>query len=97
MVSGVVLMGLTPHAVRAGSTLFESRLVEKTYVALVAGHLSANEGIVDYPIGKTETPYGYNKWTCQVPSNLNGTEAKHDQEVFIEGSLRHARTAWKVS
>ncbi len=51
--SGVVAFGLTPEAGRRLSRLFESRRVEKGYLAVVRGYLGTPEaphGIIDYPL-----------------------------------------------
>jgi hypothetical protein len=52
--SGVLVIGLTRDALRLTNALFEAKddhsfLLQKTYVALVAGHVVQNEGIVDFP------------------------------------------------
>lgn len=74
---------------------FEQRTVQKTYVALVAGHLVAaddnDKGTVDFPIGKVPTPEGYNVWSC------HDTDDDDTTGRFLEGSLRNARTDWTVS
>lgn len=48
--SGLVLMALNPQAHRAFNRLFEQRHMEKHYVALVAGRVAADEGVVDLPL-----------------------------------------------
>ena len=95
--SGVVVMALTPHAQRCGQMAFEGRRTDKTYVALVAGHVVDDEGAVEYAIGKVPDESGeYNRWACDcdVASGGDGEQVEHLQ--FIEGSLRAARTEWRV-
>ena len=48
--SGLLLMGLSEQAHRYLSIGFERRLVEKTYIALLYGHMSEPEGQVDLPL-----------------------------------------------
>ena len=99
--SGVIAIGLTRRALRAASAQFEQRTIDKTYVALVAGRLDQDTGIVDYPIGKVPTKDGYNKWACQIDSeeheSLSGQGSGEHDACFIEGTLRSAITDWEVS
>ena len=48
--SGLMLMGRTAKAHRYLSIGFERRLVEKTYVAMVFGHVSLPAGLIDEPL-----------------------------------------------
>lgn len=48
--SGLLLMGRGDAAHRYLSIGFERRLVQKTYIALVFGHMENNEGLVDQPL-----------------------------------------------
>ena len=48
--SGLLLMGLSDKAHRYLSIGFERRLVDKTYIALVYGHMSEHDGQVDLPL-----------------------------------------------
>ena len=97
--SGIIVMALTPHAQRYGQMAFEDRRTDKTYVALVAGHLVEDEGIVEFAIGKVpDESEEYNRWACDVMGigDASSSEAQGRLQ-FIEGSLREARTEWKVS
>ena len=49
-VSGVILFARTPEAHRDLSLQFENREVEKTYVALVFGTVTPDEGAIDSPL-----------------------------------------------
>ena len=84
--SGVLCIGLTRDALRSASHQFETRLVNKTYVALVAGYLQPNSGVVNLAIGKVQRG-DHNEWECE---GNNTTQ-------FIEGSLRLAQTDFHVS
>jgi tRNA pseudouridine32 synthase/23S rRNA pseudouridine746 synthase len=83
--SGVLCIGLTRDALRSASKQFESRLVNKTYVALVSGHLQPDSGIVDLAIGKVQRG-DHNEW-----------ETVGNASQFIEKSLRPAITEFSVS
>ena len=50
--SGVIVMALDAEAHRTLSIQFQDRLVEKTYIAVVAGVVEDDEGEVDLPIRK---------------------------------------------
>lgn len=48
--SGVMVFALTAHAQRHIGQQFEKRIVEKAYVARVAGQMQADSGLVDQPL-----------------------------------------------
>ena len=48
--SGLLVLGLTPHAQRELSRQFEQRLTSKAYIAVVAGDITLDEGEVSLPI-----------------------------------------------
>jgi 23S rRNA pseudouridine1911/1915/1917 synthase len=50
--SGVILVAKTVDAARALGKLWEARQVRKEYVALVHGHVAAEHGTIDAPLGK---------------------------------------------
>jgi 23S rRNA pseudouridine1911/1915/1917 synthase len=50
--SGVILVAKTSEAARALGKLWEARQVRKEYVALVHGHVAADTGTIDAPLGK---------------------------------------------
>ncbi|KAI8988393.1 pseudouridine synthase [Mycotypha africana] len=50
--SGVFVLALNKKAAAEASKLFRERLVKKTYIALVNGHLSDNSYFVDKPIAE---------------------------------------------
>lgn len=52
--SGVILVAKNLTAARAWRQAWESGGVRKTYTALVHGHLSADRGTVDAPLGKDD-------------------------------------------
>ena len=50
--SGIILVAKNPRAHRYLQAQFKARTVEKTYLALVHGHVSPKEGLIDAPIGR---------------------------------------------
>lgn len=48
--SGIILLALNKKAQSEASKLFQSRTIEKTYLAVVSGHLEGNEGRIDLPM-----------------------------------------------
>lgn len=50
--SGVIVLALDAETHRALSMAFEARAVDKTYEALVAGHMREDRGVVDLPLRK---------------------------------------------
>jgi tRNA pseudouridine32 synthase/23S rRNA pseudouridine746 synthase len=50
--SGVIVMAFDAEAHRALSVQFQDRLVEKRYVAVVAGALAEDAGVIDLPLRK---------------------------------------------
>jgi len=50
--SGVILIAKTSETARALGRLWQARQVRKEYVALVHGHVAADQGTIDAPLGK---------------------------------------------
>src|SRR6476659_4133797 len=53
--SGCLLFARTARARAAFQQAFETRLVEKYYLAVVAGELAESEGVIDVPLAKTSS------------------------------------------
>lgn len=51
---GVTVVAKTPEAARELGRLWETRAVEKEYLAIVHGHLPGERGSIDAPLGKDE-------------------------------------------
>jgi len=54
--SGVIVMALDAESHRALSRQFEQRLVDKCYIAVVAGVVKADDGEIDLPLRKDLDP-----------------------------------------
>ncbi len=48
--SGVIVFARTPAAQRHLGLQFEKRMMKKSYLALVWGHVDGNEGVIDLPL-----------------------------------------------
>ncbi|GFH51336.1 hypothetical protein CTEN210_07812 [Chaetoceros tenuissimus] len=104
--SGIVAIGLTPDALSLTSTLFEDKIIQKTYIALCAGHIEKDNGFIEYPIGKVASCNGdFNEFFCHVDNKSilkNGSPSIKkvvisDSSKFIEKSLRESKTEFRVS
>jgi len=102
--SGVICIALSPQAHYTTSMLFEKRMVQKTYVALVAGHLIFDSGTIDFPVGKVyNEKRGFNEFACMMQqqgkegNNDNIHNDRHLNEADFDGTLRDAITDYTVS
>lgn len=48
--SGLMVMAKSLESVRGMNTLFRTRMIERKYEALVAGHVEKNDGFIDLPL-----------------------------------------------
>lgn len=53
--SGCLLLARNPKALKRFMAAFENRQVGKTYVAMLAGHVGDDSGVIDLPLIKTST------------------------------------------
>lgn len=103
--SGIVVIGLTPDALSLTSKLFEDKIIQKTYIALCAGHIEKDNGFIEYPIGKVASCTGdFNEFFCYVDNEKMKNRSPCIQKVaisdyskFVEKSLREAKTEFRVS
>jgi 23S rRNA pseudouridine1911/1915/1917 synthase len=79
--SGVVVVALTNKAYISLKYLFYSRLIHKTYQALVHGNLSPNEGIIDIHLARSLT----------LPK-----QSVIDASLSVRGRIRTALTSYRV-
>lgn len=75
--SGVMVFALTRHAQRHLGLQFEKRLVKKTYVAIVHGHIAEKSGTVDLPL-----IVDWPNRPLQMVDHVNGREATTDWKVM---------------
>ncbi|MEI7533191.1 MAG: RluA family pseudouridine synthase [Verrucomicrobiae bacterium] len=79
--SGLVVIAKTVLAARELGKIWETRAIQKEYVAIVHGHVAAEQGMIDAPLGKDETSIVAIK-DCVRP---DGTPAQ--TEFFVEKRL----------
>lgn len=53
--SGLVLVAKSDESARSLRRIWEKRLVQKIYWAIVHGHVGPDEGVIDAPLGKDES------------------------------------------
>ncbi len=53
--SGVMLIAKNPETAGELGKIFESRAIEKEYLAIVHGHIRDERGLIDAPLGKDES------------------------------------------
>jgi 23S rRNA pseudouridine1911/1915/1917 synthase len=83
--SGVVLIAKNSQTAGELGKILESRVVEKEYLAIVHGHVAAEQGTIDAPLGKDEQSIVAIK-DCVRP---DGTPARTD--FFVEGRFNRSR------
>jgi tRNA pseudouridine32 synthase/23S rRNA pseudouridine746 synthase len=83
--SGLVIFGITADAHRDISKQFEARTTSKTYIALIAGIPSHDEGIIDLPIGKVKTMEGFNRWAIGGEKAREAITKWRVEETFTDG------------
>ena len=76
--SGLVVIAKTVLAARELGKIWETRAIQKEYVAIVHGHVAAEQGMIDAPLGKDESSIVAIK-DCMRP---DGTSAQ--TEFFVE-------------
>jgi len=76
--SGLVLIAKNADAARELGKIWETRAVQKEYLAIVHGHVAAEHGIIDAPLGRDEASIVAIK-DCVRP---DGTPAQ--TEFFVE-------------
>lgn len=90
--SGILVIAKTQKAFVELKRLFEEREIEKTYFALVEGHLSKTSGSIDFPI--TRIPHSEKRSIRRATSDVEARSAlTHFQLLkrFSEGDLVEVR------
>ncbi len=75
--SGIILVAKNARAHRHLQSQFRQRTIEKTYLALLHGHITPKEGLIDAPIGRDPR---HRKRMAVVPSE-RGREAQTEYAV----------------
>ena len=90
--SGVIVIAKTWEAFVELKRLFEERKMEKTYFALVEGHLSSTSGSIDFPI--TRIPHSEKRSIRRATSDVEARFALTDFRLlkrFVEGDFVEVR------
>ena len=79
--SGVVIVAKNPTVAGELGKIWESRAVEKEYLAIVHGHVAAEQGTIDAPLGKDEN----SRVAIKDCVRVDGAAAR--TEFFVERRL----------
>ena len=88
--SGVLVVAKTPEGFLNLSTQLAERLMERTYIGMVEGHVAEERGVVDAPIGRsTRTP-------TLMAVRADGRPARTGYEVLARLEKPHAMTLLRL-
>jgi 23S rRNA pseudouridine1911/1915/1917 synthase len=85
--SGVTVVAKNPATAGTLGKLWESRAVEKVYLALVHGVVSPESGVIDLPLGKDEKSQVAVKDCVRTDGALAQTEYKVEQSFRRDGKF----------
>ncbi len=85
--SGLIVVALTERARLALKEQFQDRIVHKSYLALVEGVLSPEEGVIDAPVGRSKHR---RKRMAVTPDGREAQTEYHTLEVFDQHTLVEA-------
>jgi len=91
--SGLVLIAKNPEAARELGKVWETRTVQKQYLAIVHGHVAADSGMIDAPLGKDERSIVAIK-DCVRPDGAAAqtefaVEKRFEREINLPAGIRH--------
>lgn len=88
--SGVLVVARSPEGFLNLSTQLSERLMERTYLGMVEGHVAEERGVVDAPIGRsTRTP-------TMMSVRADGRPARTGYEVIARIDKPHAMTLLRL-
>ncbi len=88
--SGVLVVAKTPEGYRNLSNQLAERVMERTYLGMVEGHVTEERGVVDAPIGRsTRTP-------TLMAVRADGRAARTGYEVLARIDKPHAMTLLRL-
>ncbi|XP_077284224.1 RNA pseudouridylate synthase domain-containing protein 1-like [Arctopsyche grandis] len=94
--SGVICLGRNKHASAVAGKLFEARLVNKYYVAIVRGHLIDEFTSVDFVVGYDENCINTNKRMCSEGKNCLNPKKAQTKILVLEKGLFDGDPATKI-
>jgi len=83
--SGVILVAKTDEAARELRRLWETRQVRKEYLAIVHGHVLADRGTIDAPLGKDESSRVAIRDCVRADGAASGTDFEVMQRYSRDG------------
>ncbi len=86
--SGLVVIAKHPVAARELGKIWETRTVQKEYQAIVHGHVAADNGIIDAPLGKDETSPVAIKDCVRADGNAAQTEFLVEKRLTVALPVR---------
>jgi 23S rRNA pseudouridine1911/1915/1917 synthase len=88
--SGLLVVAKTPEGFLGLSNQLAERVMERTYLGMVQGHVSEDRGVVDAPIGRsTRTP-------TLMAVRSDGRQARTGYEVIARVEKPHAMTLLRL-
>jgi 23S rRNA pseudouridine1911/1915/1917 synthase len=88
--SGLVVIAKTVLAARELGKIWETRAIQKEYVAIVHGHVAAEQGMIDAPLGKDETSIVAIK-DCVRPGGAAAQTEFFVEQRFVKNVSREGR------
>jgi len=82
--SGLVILAKNSEAARELGKIWESRAVEKEYLAIVHGHVAEDQGVIDAPLGKDESSLVAIKDCVRTDGNAARTEFFVEKRFFAK-------------
>jgi 23S rRNA pseudouridine1911/1915/1917 synthase len=83
--SGVVIVAKNSEVAGEMGKILEDRAIEKEYAAIVHGHVAAEQGIIDAPLGKAETSRVAIKDCVHPDGALSQTEFRVERKFSRAG------------
>ena len=87
--SGVVVVAKNSEVAGELGKILESRAVEKEYLAIVHGHVAAESGIIDAPLGKDEASRVFVKDCVRPDGALSQTEFWVERRFSRPSTINH--------
>ena len=106
--SGLVVIAKSAGAAGELGKIWETRAVQKEYLAMVHGHVAADHGIIDAPLGKDEAshvaikdcvrPDGAPSQTeFRVERRFSKSDFPNNEEIWNDKALRHIGGKFSLS
>jgi len=94
--SGVVVVAKNSEVAGELGKILESRAVEKEYLAIVHGHVAAEQGMIDAPLGKDEHSRVFAKDCVRPDGALSQTEFWVERRFFQQSTINHQPSTFSL-